>query len=191
MLASITPLGERSRRQRWRLTVAALMIGGAATGASAGAALAAGGLLLPSGANRRLELLLAVAAAALLLELLGFRVPTHRRQVDDGWLHRYRGWVYGLGFGGQLGVGISTIVPTAGVYVTLAAEALAPTLLFGAVIGGVFGLVRGSTLLATAKVDSPPRLNAFHQRFHAAEPAARWTAFAAQAAVLVAAVATL
>ena len=191
MLASITPLGERSRRQRWWLTVAALMIGGAATGAAAGAVLAAGGHLLPSEANRRLELLLAVAAAALFLELLGIRVPTHRRQVDDAWLHRYRGWVYGLGFGGQLGVGISTIVATAGVYVTLAAEALAPTLLIGAVIGGVFGLVRGSTLLATAKIDSPPRLSAFHRRFHAAEPAARWTAFAAQTAVLVAAVATL
>ena len=191
MLASITPLGERSRRQRWWLTVAALMIGGAAAGAASGAVLAAGGHLLPSGANRRLELLLAVAAAALLLEALGVPVPTHRRQVNDAWLHRYRGWVYGLGFGGQLGVGVSTIVPTAGVYVTLAAEALAPTLLVGAIIGGVFGLVRGSTLLATAKVDSPPRLGAFHRRFHAAEPAARWTTFAAQAAVLVAAVAAL
>ena len=191
MLASITPLGERSRHQRWWLTVSALMLGGVTAGAIAGAALAVTGQLLPAGVNRRLELLLAVAIAALVLELLGVYTPTHRRQVDEAWLHRYRGWVYGLGFGGQLGVGISTIVTTWNVYVLLAAELLAPTITTGAAIGAAFGLVRGATVLTTARIDSPSRLHVFHDRFAKAARAAGWTGLAAQTAVLLAALATL
>ena len=45
------------------------------------------------------------AAVLLLAGLLldrrvgGLRLPTWHRQVDERWLARYRGWVYGLGFG--------------------------------------------------------------------------------------------
>jgi len=185
MLASITPLGERSRRQRWWLTVLALIVGGAGAGAVLGASLATAGRALPLGRAERLDLLLGIAALGATIELLG-RLPTHRRQVDQSWLGRYRGWVYGLGFGAQLGVGVSTIVTTAAVYLTLAAAALAPSVTAGAAIGGVFGLLRGATVLVAARVDSPARLTALHGRLHRLEPAARTFALAAQAVVIAA-----
>jgi hypothetical protein len=188
MLASITPLGERSRRQRWLVTVSALIAGAAATAALAGAALAAAGRLLPLAAGSRLDLLLAAAAVGAVLDLrpFGLRVPSHHRQVDETWLRRYRGFVYGIGYGGQLGVGVWTIVTTAAVYVTLLAEALAVSIAAGAAIGATFGVVRGATVLATARVDSSERLAAFHRRFHAAERGTAVAAAAGQALVVIA-----
>ncbi|MGZ4413079.1 MAG: hypothetical protein ACXVRZ_01690 [Gaiellaceae bacterium] len=187
MLASITPLGERSRRQRWSITVSALIVGAASTGAAVGAVLAAAGGRLPLAPGRRIDLLVGLAAVALLVELrpFGLLLPTHRRQVDETWLHRYRGWVYGVGFGGQLGVGVWTLVTTPAVYVALVAEVLAPSVAGGIAIGAAFGLLRGATVLSTARVDSPTRLAAFHLRFHRAERAAGVGAVAAQAVVVV------
>jgi hypothetical protein len=101
------------------------------------------------------------------------------------WLHRYRGWVYGVGFGGQLGVGVWTIVATPAVYVTLAAETIAPTVVAGAAIGAVFGFVRGATVLSTARVDSEAALTTFHRRLSRGEPAATALAVAAQVVVVV------
>jgi hypothetical protein len=188
MLASITPLGERSRRQQWAITVAALIVGSAAAGAAVGAALAATGRLLPLGASSRLVLLLGIAAVAVVLELrpFGVRLPTHRRQVDESWLLRYRGWVYGIGFGGQLGVGVWTIVATSAVYVAFVAELLARDVAAGLAIGATFGLLRGATVLSTVRVDSPQSLLGFHRRFHRAEHAAAIAAVAAQLALIVA-----
>jgi len=191
MLASITPLGERSRRQRWLLTVSALIIAATAAGGAVGAGLAAAGGLAPVAARTRLDLLLAFAAAAVVLELrpFGLRLPTHRRQVDEKWLHRYRGWVYGTGFGGQLGVGILTIVATPAVYVALAAESLAPSIAAGLAIGATFGFVRGATVLSTARVDSAAALTAFHRGFHRGERAAAVFTVTAQLIIVVSAVA--
>ena len=189
MLASITPLGERSRGQRWWVTVTALITGAGVTGAGFGGALAGIGRALPLGPTVRLDLLLGIAALGATVDLLG-RLPTHRRQVDELWLHRYRGWVYGLGFGAQLGVGVSTIVTTAAVYVTLAAAALAEGVIAGAAIGCVFGLLRGGTVLFAVNVDSPRRLTGLHRRLHHLEPAARTLALVAQAAVVAAVAAT-
>lgn len=193
MLASITPLGERSRRQRWPITVSALIVGGAAAGGTVGAGLAAIGRLAPFAAGTRLDVLVALGAAAVLVELrpFGIRLPSHRRQVDETWLHRYRGWVYGVGFGGQLGVGVWTIVATPAIYVALAGEALAPTLAAGLVIGATFGFVRGATVLSTVRIDSSEALRSFHRRFHRSGRLAAALAVGAQVLVLVAAVAII
>ena len=188
MLSSITPLGERSRRQRWPVTVAALVVGSTAAGGAVGAALAAAGGLAPIGGRARLDVLLVVGAAAIALELgpFGLRLPTHRRQVDERWLRRYRGWVYGVGFGGQLGVGVWTIVATPAVYVGFAAEYLARNGAAGAAIGATFGLVRGASVLATGRVDSTQALTAFHRRFRRLERASAVGTVAAQIAVVAA-----
>jgi hypothetical protein len=53
------------------------------------------------------------ALVALALDLSPRPVPGPRRQVDDRWRDQYRGWVYGLGYGVQLGVGVTTIVSSA------------------------------------------------------------------------------
>lgn len=186
MLASITPLGERSRRQRWPVTVVALIVGSAAAGAAVGAALAAAGRWLPLGATGRLVVLLGTASVAVVLELrpFGLRIPTHRRQVDERWLLRYRGWVYGVGFGGQLGVGVWTMVATPAVYVAFVAELLARDVAAGLAIGATFGVLRGATVLSTARVDSPQSLLGFHRRFHRAERAAAIAAAATQLALI-------
>ena len=185
MLASITPLGERGRRQHWPVTVAFLLAGAVLAGGVVGAVLAFAGTALPLGETARLALLAALVAVGLALDL-GGRLPTHLRQVDERDLHRYRGWVYGLSFGLQLGTGVATVITTSAVYATLAAALLAPSVAWGATIGAVFGALRGLTPLLSARVDSPRALAQFHLRFRALDrPAARAT-LASQLALLVA-----
>jgi hypothetical protein len=168
MLASITPLGERGRQSRWAVTVTAFVIGGVAGGAAIGAlAGEAGGLILPASvsAGARLAALAAIALLAIAVDTRAGRVPGPRRQVNEHWLHRYRGWVYGLGFGAQLGFGLTTVVSSAATYVALAAAFLTRSPADGALIAGCFGLVRGLTPLAAARIDRPERLVAFHAGF--------------------------
>jgi MFS family permease len=166
MLASITPLGERARGSRWGLTVAfyvaAATLAGAAVGAAAGAL---GGLVWDGddSIDARAAILAGALAVGLLLDL-GGRLPTLRRQVNEDWLREYRGWVYGAGFGGQLGLGVTTIVTTSLVYVTLLAAFLSAGVLRGAAVAGAFGLARGATLLAGARVRRPDDLVRLHRR---------------------------
>jgi hypothetical protein len=123
----------------------------------------------------RLIALAALVGAGVVLEAgwLGVSLPTVRRQVNEQWLHAYRGWVYGLGFGAQLGAGVATIVTTAGVYAALAAEALAAEPGTGALIGAVFGASRGAAQLAGAGIRSPQALVSLDSLLRRAErPAA-------------------
>ena len=53
------------------------------------------------------------------LGVKGFRLPRHGRQVDRLWLDHYRSWVYGTGFGWQIGVGLATYIVTTAVYLTV------------------------------------------------------------------------
>lgn len=157
MLASISPLGERARGNRWALTAAAFAVGSVATATALGASLgAAGGL-----AGHSPPALLSVAVVALaagLLDLFGFRLPTVRRQVDEDWLQRYRGWVYGAGFGVQLGLGVVTVVTTATVYAWMAASVLSGSILLGASAGVGFGLARTVPVLAVRHITDPREL---------------------------------
>jgi hypothetical protein len=191
MLASITPLGERSRQQRWAVTVSALILGSTIAAGALGAALAAAGRFAPLDGRVRVDLLLLAAVVAVVLELapFGLRLPTHRRQVDESWLHRYRGWVYGIGFGAQLGVGVATVVATPAVYVAFVAEDLARDTWAGLAIGATFGLVRGASVLSTARVDSTRALAAFHRRFQSVERTAAIATVASQLAIIVTATA--
>jgi len=66
--------------------------------------------------------------------------PVHR-QVDDGWLPRYRGWVYGAGFGLQLGLGVVTIVTTAAVPAVWLLALLTASPSHGAAVGLAFQVV--------------------------------------------------
>jgi cytochrome c biogenesis protein CcdA len=164
MLASIHPLGERARNNRWGLTVAAHAIGSWAGGVAVfGAAALVGRLTtLPAWP-------VAIAAAAVEVAVLTgrMRVPGPRRQVNEDWLHRYRGWVYGLGFGLQLGSALATIVTTAATYLALALTAATGSLAAGVVVGTIYGLGRSVPLLSAANVDRPHRLAAFHARLRA------------------------
>jgi sulfite exporter TauE/SafE len=195
MLASIHPLGERVRRNRWWLTAAAHVAASAAGGALVGAAL--GGLAqLTLGRLLRgvsgVVLVIAICALAAAVDGSARRPPWPvRRQVDDGWLPRYRGWVYGAGFGFQLGLGVVTIVTTAAVPAAWLLALATASPVAGGGVGLAFGLSRGLPVLATAGVDTPGRLWSFQRRFQAGEAAARWATVASLGALAAAGAARL
>jgi sulfite exporter TauE/SafE len=190
MLASITPLGERSRNRRWGITVTWFALGAIAAAAAVGGLLGALGAvgLAALGAVPRLTVLaLAFASAALVdLRLGGRAVPSPRRQVDDRWLYELRGWAYGVGFGAQLGAGVVTVVSSAAIYVALLAAALTGDPLRGALVMAVFGAGRGASLLAAVHVRDPAALITLHRRLRAAQPAAASLGVAVLAALTVA-----
>jgi hypothetical protein len=178
MLASIHPLGERVRGNRWWLTAAAHIAASALAGALAGAAAGSVAQLtlgrLPRG-GPGVVLVVAICGLAAVVDGIGRRPPWPvRRQVDDGWMARYRGWVYGAGFGLQLGLGVVTIVPTSAVLAVWLLALLGASPVAGAAAGVAFGLSRGLPVLANAGVDSPGRLWSFQRRFQAGAAAARW-----------------
>jgi len=190
MLGSITPLGERSRGRRWGITVTAFAVAATGAGAVAGALLGAAGGLAGISAAIRMVLLGAAVAVAVAVDLApGLRAPGPRRQVNEAWLHRYRGWVYGAGFGVQLGLGVTTIVSTAAVYATGAAAFLAGSAAAGALVGAAFGLARAATLLAAGGVDEPGALATLDRRLRAWERPARLAALVAEGALIALAVA--
>ena len=129
-----------------------------------------------------------LAAVAFAIELRGGsdRIPHWHRQVDKRWLDEYRGWIYGLGYGVQLGAGVLTIVRTVSVHVMLLVAAATGSVAGGAAVGATFGLVRGASILTAGGIDSPTRLVAFHRSFQRRERAARRLAATILAAVPVA-----
>ena len=192
MLASITPLGERSRGFAWQVTAAWFVAGALGAGTAAGAVLGAIGGALPGGSWRG-AVVVAVLAATLLLDAtpLRARLPSSRRQVNEDWLGRYRGWVYGAGFGAQLGVGVVTIVTSAAIYGAFALALLAPGAGDGALIGAVFGGMRGLSLLPARGAVDPPSLAALHRRAGALQAPVTRAVWALEAFALAAAVVVL
>jgi sulfite exporter TauE/SafE len=184
MLASINPLGERARNQRWGVTYAFYLLGSVAGGATlgvlAGAAGAAANRVVdpPSGVIAAVVVVACVLAVAVDLQVAGLRSPTVHRQVNEDWLARYRGWLYGLGFGYQLGFGVVTVVTTASVYLMIVLAFLTGSVSAGLVIGAAFGLVRALPLLAVAAVRMPGQLRQAMRRAGDQDRVARWATLA-------------
>jgi len=195
MLGSITPLGERGRGQRWGVTVTAHVLGAALAGAAIGAVLGGIGAMAPGAmaAAWRVAALVVGLVGAVVVDLAAGpgRLPGARRQVNEDWLHRYRGWVYGVGFGAQLGLGVATIVTTSAVYATWAAALLSGSGPAGALIGGTFGLVRAAVLLVAARARTADRAYRIDGRLQRWAAPARWAAVAAQGALLAATAAAI
>jgi hypothetical protein len=189
MLSTITPIGERGRNHRYAGTatwfVLGAVLGGATLGAgAAGLAAAVGALDLSANAALGAAAALAAVTIASDLQLGGFRLPSHIRQVNEGWLGQYRSWVYGGGFGWQIGVGLATYVTTSAVYLMVAMAALtgAPAIAFAVITG--FGFVRGLAVLLGRNLTSPERLFALHRRLDELLPSAQRAVVLVQAAVL-------
>ena len=169
MLASITPLGERGRGTRWPVTFLWFLGGSAAAGLGLGGVLGLAGRALGLGgvaAGASLSLLVGATLLGVGLEvgLLGLRLPSPRRQVNEQWLDVYRGWVYGFGFGFQLGLGVVTVVTSSAVYAALAGALLVADPERSAIVVGTFAVVRALTLLAVARVRRPDQLLAVGRR---------------------------
>jgi hypothetical protein len=166
------------------------LAGSTAAGAGLGALLGwLGSLVLPSPAGAPSLLVLAgLLGTGVLLDAGagGLRLPSVRRQVNEDWLRRYRGWVYGVGFGAQLGVGFATIVSVSAVYLTFSAALLASSTLAGALVGGAFGLIRAGAQFAVVRVDRVERLASVASRLRRWERPARLVAIGAEATMVAA-----
>jgi hypothetical protein len=185
MLASITPLGERSRGFSWRLTAFAFAVGAVATGAVAGAAGGAVGSLAPGGTWRGIVgLAVLVVAVGVDSTPVGRRLPSTRRQVNEDWMTRYRGWVYGLGFGGQLGSGLTTVVTSAAIYAAALGALLSGTVPAGAAVGAAFGVTRAVSLLPARGARDTSGLVRLHRDLARFEAPARWLVVAAEAVAI-------
>jgi predicted lipid-binding transport protein (Tim44 family) len=195
MLSSISPVGEASRRQRWWLTASAHLLGSLAGGLGAGAVLGLiGSLAVPQRWGvAPLAILAVVAVIGVAVDLSGRapRLPSWRRQVDERWFSTYRGWVYGAGYGLQLGAGAFTIVPATVTYVTALAAVLTGSAAHGAVIGAVFGGVRAVPLLSTVRVRTVAALTTRMQRRERARRRAEILTAAGQTVIAVAALTAL
>lgn len=170
MLASLTPYAEAARGSRWAVTAAAFSLGAVLAGAGTGAGWGLIGGLLPPGQWR-----LVAAGVVLLLALvidatpLRRRLPLVRRQVNEDWMVTYRGWVYGIGFGAQLGCGLITLVACAAIYASFGIELLASRPLTGLVIGAAFGATKAASLLPAGRARDSRTLIRLHRRLLALE----------------------
>ena len=190
MLSTITPIGERAKGHRYGATCTWFMlgatIGGLALGGVAGLLAAVVGAVDPSPVATA-SVGLAAALVALVSDsgLAGVRLPVHYRQVNERWLDAYRPWVYGSGFGLQIGSGVATYITTAGVYLLVVLGALSGSPAVALAVGAAFGLVRGLAVTRTRRVATPGDLREYHRRFAARLP---WAQRAVTAAVSVVAV---
>ncbi|MCB0965060.1 MAG: hypothetical protein KDA98_17420 [Acidimicrobiales bacterium] len=192
MLSSITPMTEAGRGNRFGVTAGWFLAGGIVGGLTTGLVAAAGAALValadPSDAALLgVAAVVASATAAIDLGITGIDLPIFKRQVNDAWLRRYRAWVYGAGFGWQIGTGVATYIMTAGVFLTFALAVLTASPAAALAIGLTFGVVRGSAVYLGRSATTPTALNAVHERLDRFGPAAR--AAAAGIQVLAAVVA--
>jgi hypothetical protein len=172
MLSTITPIGERSRGNRFAVTATWFILGATLGGAVLGLAAAVLALVvalagLSSTTALGFAAVLAIAASWSDAGVLGLHVRYHTRQVNELWLDDYRSWVYGAGFGFQIGLGVATYIMTSAVLLLVALAALTGEPLVALAIGTLFGLVRGLGVLPAAWLTTPARLAMFHARFDA------------------------
>jgi hypothetical protein len=190
MLSTITPFSERGRGHRYAPTCAWFIVGATVGGLALGAL--AAGLAAVVGATGASTLAVGVAAlAATLMAAVSdsgvamAKLPVHARQVNERWLDAYRPWVYGAGFGFQIGCGLATYITTAAVYLLVMLAALTTSPIAALVVGVAFGLIRGVAVTLTRHLRTPASLLAFHQRFAALRPWADRAVLASLAASVV------
>ncbi len=190
MLTSISPLGERARGNRWSLTVTWLVMGTLAGGAALGAILGAVGRSVPVTLDEswRLSALALAGAAAAVWDLKVRRFPIHR-QVNEDWLSAFRPWVYGWGYGLQLGAAVVTAVNTALVPMFMLAALLTRDPMSGLLVGAAFGAMRGLTVTLNRRVRNAAGLARLHHRLDTLASKAR--RLGALAAALLAAVSAI
>ena len=189
MLSTITPIGERGRNHRYYSTATWFVLGAVLGGATLGLGMA---VLAAAVATIDLSATTALAATAVLaavtiasdLRLGGFRLPSHTRQVNESWLDQFRSWVYGSGFGWQIGVGLATYVTTAAVYLMIAMAALTGSPAVAFAIGTGFGLVRGLAVFVGRHLTTPERLFSLHRRLEELLPTVQRAIVLVQALVL-------
>lgn len=191
MISSITPMAERAKGHRFGATATWFTLGGLAGGVTLGAAMAAGAWVvsaigLGTAATVTVFSVLALVTIISDLNLFGFSLPIHPRQVNETWLQRLRPWAYASGFGWQIGSGFATYIMTGAVYLTAAAGVLSadPLLAFG--LGVLFGTLRGLGVFVAARANGPAELRRLHAGIDRLATASLDAAIAGQILALVA-----
>jgi hypothetical protein len=190
MLSQINPIAEAGRGRRYGRTATWFVAGATLGGLSLGAVCAIGATAVDragvsSAAALGVVSIAATLAAVVDTRLLGFGPPFLRRQVDEDWLNRYRPWVYGGGFGWQIGVGFTTYVMTAAVPLAVVCAVCSAAPWFALAIGTMFGFARGLTVLLSARLRTQSALYDFHRRFSERGDPLRRTIIVVQLAVAV------
>jgi len=170
MLSTITPFSERAKGHSYRSTAGWFVAGATLGGATLGTLMALMALAVqavhpPAATTGLVALSAALVAAGSDSGIAGARIPFHRRQVNERWLDRYRPWVYGAGFGWQIGTGLCTYITTAAVYLTVVLGALTGRPVLALSVGTLFGFLRGTAVLLTRDLSGPSALRSFHRRF--------------------------
>ena len=196
VLSSITPFGERSRGHNYRVTAGWFVAGAIIGGVTLGAITAGLTSVVSSAHLDRHPAWLAGAvavvaggAAAVDAGVFGAVIPVWRRQLNDAWMSRYRGWVYGAGYGWQLGVGFATYIMTAAVFALPLLGILTGDAVTALAICTLFGLVRGLVVVLTARASGPAQLRVLHRRFAEWGPVVRVAVIGVELAVVVSALA--
>jgi hypothetical protein len=190
MLSQITPVAEAGRGHKFARTACWFIAGAALGGLALGCVMAGGAIVAAAaGLGHHTGIALigggAFAAAALDAHLFGFGPPFVRRQVNVAWLSKYRSWVYGVGFGWQIGAGLTTYVMTAAIPLMIAIGVVGANPWGALAIGVIFGVARGLAVLMGARLRTLAALHAFHRRFDAWTAPVRQSVIAVQLAVAV------
>lgn len=155
MVQTIPTVGrDRGSKGRWASTALVYLVASTVAAVLFGAVLAFLGrpLAAHTGWSVLAPTVGGVALVFGLADLGMLRLPRPQRdeQVPSGWRARFAPEVTAGLYGAMLGVGVLTRVPFASLYVLLVWTALAGTILGGAAIFGVYGLIRAlpATLLS-------------------------------------------
>lgn len=169
VLSAINPVSERARGHRYWLTAAWYVTGAAVGGLALGGACALAALGYRSLSPSPTFTWTVAAAGAVLgfgsdCGVRALRLPTHPRQVDVRWLTSYRRWVYSGGFGLQIGTGFATYIMTSATYLMVLLAGLTARPLAAAGVGLGYGVVRGFTMLVSARARTPGQLRSVVER---------------------------
>lgn len=185
MLSSIHPFGERSRNNSFWTTVGAHVLGSVLGGALLGLILGGLGwlttLVIDQESTLRPLIVVVAAVTAIAFEATGRErmLPSRLHQVNENWIQVYRGWVYGGGFGLELGFGLSTIITTSLVHVMVITMVAVGSLPAALAIGATFGLARGLTVTVARHVETPEELRKMFRAMAASQRRARFAGVAA------------
>lgn len=170
MLSVITPIQEQTRGNRFSTTAGWFLFGSTIGGAMLGGLIGVLGLVLASVGLSSPQALILISVGSVVAvvsdgQLFGFQLPGHDRQVNERWLDQFRSWVYGAGFGWQIGFGLATYIMTAGLYLLILVGALGTSMVEGVILGSVFGAIRGLAVFASSGITHQGALNDFHRSF--------------------------
>ncbi|MGH2660176.1 MAG: MauE/DoxX family redox-associated membrane protein [Actinomycetota bacterium] len=177
MVETITPVVHGGRRGRWAGDVALHVAGATLSAAAFGAILGAAGSVLGAPWGRGGLVVVVAASVIYLLREAGavpVPVPQLRRQVPEWWRTFFPAPVASFLYGAGLGIGFLTFLRQGTLVAVAVAAASSGRPGVGALLVAPFGVARGLSVLATARIRAPEEGRALIGRLEAAASAPAW-----------------